>query len=189
MATSPRSISSRGRVSSRFRAPRALKEPVFCRASFLTTTVAPSLESSVAEVSTGVACTRPAIRSAAVRTASASTSPPFPAAPTLAPPSMVVTILDALQWHSGEVKGRVGAPLDQDAEVLGEPLWDRRQDVVGRVLAAGRAADAQANAQEAGSAEGLEDVLEAVVPGRAAAAAHLELAGGQVGRASCRERV
>src|SRR5215207_707037 len=75
-ATSPRSRSSSGRVRSRLRAPRALKEPVFWTASSLTRTWAPVRSSRVAEVRTGVRCTRPAIRAAADRTAAGFTSAP-----------------------------------------------------------------------------------------------------------------
>src|SRR6266508_3209169 len=71
--TRPRSRASSGRVSSRFRAPRALNEPVFWTASSFTTTCAPVRPSRVAEVRTGVRCTLPAIRAAADRTASAFT--------------------------------------------------------------------------------------------------------------------
>src|SRR4030095_4552716 len=76
-ATSPRSRASSGGVISRLSAPRALKEPVFWTASSLTSTRAPVRSSSVAEVSTGVRCTRPAIRAAADRTAAGFTSAPF----------------------------------------------------------------------------------------------------------------
>src|SRR6266545_999705 len=69
-ATRPRSRASSGRVSSRFSAPRTLNEPVFWTASSLTRTAAPVRPSRVAEVRTGVRCTRPAIRAAADRTAS-----------------------------------------------------------------------------------------------------------------------
>src|SRR5215218_2394856 len=64
--------------------------------------------------------------------------------------SVVVAVLGPLQRQVDQVHGGVGGPLDQDGEVLGVALGDRLQDVVGRVLAAGGAADADAHAQEVG---------------------------------------
>src|SRR5215211_1920148 len=184
--TSPRSRASSGRVSRRLRAPRALNEPVFWTASSLTRTWAPVRPSRVAEVRTGVRCTWPAIRAAADRTAEG-----FTFAPSCnrsgggnraqdRRPSTVVAVLGAFQGEVDEVHGGVGGPGDQDGEVLGVALGDRLEHVVGRVLAARGAADADADPQEVRGAERLGDVLEAVVAGRAAVAADLELAVGQV---------
>src|SRR5215203_4950410 len=184
--TRPRSRASSGRVSRRLRAPRALNEPVFWTASSLTRTWAPVRPSRVAEVRTGVRCTWPAIRAAADRTAEG-----FTFAPSCnrsgggnraqdRRPSTVVAVLGAFQGEVDEVHGGVGGPGDQDGEVLGVALGDRLEHVVGRVLAARGAADADADPQEVRGAERLGDVLEAVVAGRAAVAADLELAVGQV---------
>src|SRR5215204_1702356 len=184
--TRPRSRASSGRVSRRLRAPRALNEPVFWTASSLTRTWAPVRPSRVAEVRTGVRCTWPAIRAAADRTAEG-----FTFAPSCnrsgggnraqdRRPSTVVAVLGAFQGEVDEVHGGVGGPGDQDGEVLGVALGDRLEHVVGRVLAARGAADADTDPQEVRGAERLGDVLEAVVAGRAAVAADLELAVGQV---------
>src|SRR4029450_12387756 len=74
--TSARSRAPAARVSRRLRAPGALNEPVFWTASSLTRTWAPVRPSRVAEVCTGVRCTRPAIRAAADRTAAGFTFAP-----------------------------------------------------------------------------------------------------------------
>src|SRR5919108_1173456 len=145
--TRPRSSASSGRVSSRLRAPRALNEPVFWTASSLTTTRAPVRPSRVAEVRTGVRCTLPAIRAAADRTASAFT----PTSPREPPGSsgtslVVVAVLGPRQGQVHQVHGGVGGPLQEHGEVLGLAPGDPLQHVVGRVLAAGRAADADADA-------------------------------------------
>src|SRR5215218_6543650 len=167
--TSPRSRASSGSVSRRLRAPRALNEPVFWTASSLSRTWAPVRPSRVAEVRTGVRWTWPAIRVAADRTAAGFTSL-LPATArggrneqrigrvaTDWPPLVVVAVLGALQGQVDQVHGGVGGPLDQDGEVLGVAPGDRLQDVVGRVLAAGGAADADADPQEVGRAQRLGD--------------------------------
>jgi hypothetical protein len=61
---------------------------------------------------------------------------------------VVVAVLGALQGQVDQVHGRVRGPFDQDGEVLGVALGDRLKDIVGRVLAAGGAADADADPQE-----------------------------------------
>jgi hypothetical protein len=64
--------------------------------------------------------------------------------------SVVVAVLGAFQGEVDQVHGGVGGAFDEDREVLGVALSDGLKDVVGRVLAAGGAAHADADAQEIG---------------------------------------
>src|ERR687886_2031083 len=66
----PRRFSSSERVESLFRTPRGLNEPVRCSSSALKDTSAPTRSESVRELSSGVRCKRPAIRSRARSTSS-----------------------------------------------------------------------------------------------------------------------
>src|SRR6266545_1812084 len=117
------------------------------------------------------------------RSAMPSASPPTS---TATPPGRhadalaIVAVLGPFQGEVHQVDSGVGGALQEHGEVLGLALGNRLEDVVGRVLAAGRAADADADPEELRRAERLDDVLQAVVAGRAAAAADLQLAGGQV---------
>src|SRR5256885_17272852 len=61
----PRRFSSSESVESLFRPPRGLTEPVRCRSSALKDTSAPTFSERVRELSSGVRCTRPAMRSRA----------------------------------------------------------------------------------------------------------------------------
>jgi hypothetical protein len=66
----PRRFSSSESVESLFRTPRGLKEPVRWKSSALKDTSAPTRSESVRELSSGVRCSRPAIRSRARETSS-----------------------------------------------------------------------------------------------------------------------
>src|SRR5438105_12095327 len=66
----PRCFSSSESVESLFRTPRGLNEPVRWRSSALKDTSAPTRSERVRELSVGVRCTRPAMRSRARSTSS-----------------------------------------------------------------------------------------------------------------------
>src|SRR5262245_64606493 len=65
--TSPLARSEADRLKTLFKAPRGLKDPVFCKHSHLRKTEAPRRSPMVREDSIGVRCTLPAIRAAASR--------------------------------------------------------------------------------------------------------------------------
>src|SRR5438477_5756647 len=70
MEITPRRFSSSESVESLLSTPRGLNEPVRWRSSALKDTSAPTRSESVRELSIGVRCTRPAIRSRARSTSS-----------------------------------------------------------------------------------------------------------------------